>query len=100
MLFQYIGSGADAPATTEVYDCFFVLNGEPVEVTNAHSIGKLMGNSSFKHEPVLAAPVPPVASAVTAPLEITAPDEGDDVPDVIQTKPTIATVHSKKHSRK
>ena len=82
MLFQYIGPDAAAPATCEIYDHFFVLNGEPVEVTNAHSIKKLMGNMSFKFEPALIAPVTPVAHAITAPAEIT--DEGDILADLPQ----------------
>jgi hypothetical protein len=57
MLFQYIGPDADAPPTCDFFVHHFVLNGEPVDVTDAHTIRKLMGNPSFKHEPVLVAPV-------------------------------------------
>lgn len=69
MLFQYIGDGADAPATCEIYDQFFVLNGEPVEVTNQFTIKKLIGNRSFKFEPTLTAPV------VVSPAKATAPSK-------------------------
>ena len=53
MLFQYIGDGADAPAMCEIFDHFFIINGEPVEVTNPHAVKKLMGNKSFKFEPTM-----------------------------------------------
>jgi len=56
MLFQYIGPDAEAPKTCEFYGQFFVLNGEPVEVTNIYTIEKLIRNKSFKFEPCLIAP--------------------------------------------
>jgi hypothetical protein len=46
MLFQYIGSD-DAPRTVTIYDYFFEIKGEPVEVTNVYHIEKLKNNGSF-----------------------------------------------------
>lgn len=53
MLFQYVGHGEDSPINCDVFDLHFVLNGEPVDVTNEFVIKKLIGNKSFKFEPVL-----------------------------------------------
>ena len=57
MLFQYIGDGEYSPLDCDVFDYHFILNGEPVDVTNEHAIKKLMGNKTFKFEPALIAPV-------------------------------------------
>lgn len=59
MLFQYIGDGEDSPLECDVYDHHFVLNGEPVEVKNSHVANKLIGNKTFKFEPVLVDPKAP-----------------------------------------
>lgn len=56
MLFQYVGHGEDSPISCDVFDLHFVLNGEPVDVTNEFVIKKLIGNKSFVFEPVLEKP--------------------------------------------
>lgn len=50
MLFQYVGSGDKSPETCDIFDHFFVLNGEPVDVKNEFVIKKLMNNGSFIYE--------------------------------------------------
>lgn len=65
MLFQYIGDGKCSPKECEIFDYHFILNGEPVDVTNERAIRKLMGNKTFLFEPTLVSAPP--APAVNEP---------------------------------
>lgn len=47
MKFQYIGGGKESPQETTAFGYVFELNGEPVEVTDAKVIKKLLGNHTF-----------------------------------------------------
>lgn len=50
MLFQYIGDGDEyAPKKTLFMGKYsFTLHGDPVDVTDAHAVKKLIGNATFK----------------------------------------------------
>ena len=83
MLFQYIGD-ADAPETTTIYDYYFELRGEPVEVTNPYHIEKLKNNGSFLWDkgevtPIVPAPEPVVGTEEPV-IEEVVEASNDDTP--------------------
>jgi hypothetical protein len=47
MKFKYIGAGVEPPETALAYGITFTLNGDPVDVNDAHICAKLGGNPSF-----------------------------------------------------
>ncbi len=95
MLFQYIGGTHDAPTFCDVYDKHFVLNGEPVDVTDERHIKKLMFNKSFLHQPQLFCesvvtqeqpPIRHVEANIIRHTFVNGVEEGDELPETFLGK--------------
>ncbi len=56
MKFQYIGDGNSSPLKTTAFGCFFILNGEPVDVADPLAVEKLSNNRCFVSEQAAADP--------------------------------------------